>query len=99
MCPAPHRGLPVPQHSAQDCGEFLGQWGLVKGGSPESRDQHDRHAGNSPSMTRPLKALTDAEELTCRWLDWYNNGWMHSSLRNVHPKSPTAPITLKQTAR
>ncbi|MBG6215519.1 hypothetical protein RCH23_003467 [Cryobacterium sp. CAN_C3] len=50
-------------------------------------------------MTRPLKALTDAEELTCRWLDWYNNGWMHSSLRNVHPKSPTAPITLKQTAR
>ncbi|GAA1216368.1 hypothetical protein GCM10009655_14580 [Rhodoglobus aureus] len=40
----------------------------------------------SPFRSGSLKTLTDVEELTFGWVDWYNNERLHSSLRNVPPE-------------
>jgi len=43
-------------------------------------------ANNSPVRTGPLETLSDVEELTLDWVDWYNNRRLHSFLGNMPPE-------------
>jgi transposase InsO family protein len=38
---------------------------------------------NSPFRTGPLKAITDVEEVTFDWVDWYHNHRLHGLLGRI----------------
>ena len=50
------------------------------------RYKNEAVANNSPVRTGPLETLSDVEELTLDWVDWYNNRRLHSFLGNMPPE-------------
>jgi len=50
------------------------------------RYKNEAVANNSPVRTGTLETLSDVEELTLDWVDWYNNRRLDSFLGNMPPE-------------
>lgn len=55
-------------------------------------------ANGSPFRTGPLKTITDVQEITFDWVDWYNNQRLHSYLGNIPPEEYEATYYAENTA-
>ena len=52
-------------------------------------------AKGSPFRTGPLRNLSDVEEVTFDWVDWYNNDRLHSYLDYQSPELRTDLLCFK----